>query len=483
MSAVIPRPVLREEPVLDSIVPHARLLSVSQVIRRLFRMAVLFLAARMLGVESFGAYALLLTIVEMIAIISGYGYVDFLTREVAQRPNAAWPLGKRVTQLRLSYIVPSVGLAVLALIVLHFPSSLVLNGVLLSLTLIPRAVGESAQGLLKGLRRFVPLPWIEFVQGAVVVAVAPIMILEGLGTRGLIAAEILGAIGGAAIAIWSVAGRLDFAGSDPRGFRDLLRSTFAFNAYPFIVNVYDRLDVVLLSKLAGNFATGIYSLPYRAFATLQIIPYSVMGALLPVFSSSQTKHNTPQTCSSVMRFLYLAALLIAFLTLTFAGPVILRLLGRSYEKSIITIQILVWAAIPAFLNFALNTVFLAAGKEKVFLWTASVCTIFNIVANLLLIPRFSFIGAAVVTVLTECLLLAQNLYLVKKFMGQVVLPKDGLKITAVFAGLLAGFWLLQRGVPRLWAGFLACVAFAIFAVTISTAPRNFRAAAPQERTR
>src|SRR5262249_49640400 len=163
-------------------------------------------------------------------------------------------------------------------------------------------------------------------------------------------------------------------------------------------------------------------------------------------------------------FLYLAALLIILLTLTLAKPVILFVLGPSYADSIRTILILVWAAVPSFLNFALNTLLLAAHKEKAFLVTASICTVFNIAANLLLIPRYSFIAAAAVTVATECLLLAQNFYLVRRFIGCVVVPTDGPMITAVFAVVLAAFWGLQHLIPQTLAGALACCVFSAFAL-------------------
>jgi O-antigen/teichoic acid export membrane protein len=283
-----------------------------------------------------------------------------------------------------------------------------------------------------------------------------------MGVRGVIAAEILGASVAAVMAVRSIMRKLSFPGVDAHTLRTLVRSTITFNIYPLIANVYDRADVVLLAKLAGNFAVGIYSLPYRAFAMLLIVPAGAMGALLPVFSSA-AKGDAQELCSRIMRFLFLTALLVVLATLTFAGPAALFFLGQGYAQSIITIKILVWAGIPAFLNYALNILLLSAHKEKVFLWTATACTVFNITANLLLIPRFSFLAAAAVTVATECLLLLQNLYLVRKCLGRLVFPKDGLKISVVFAGVLAGFWLTQQAVPQLWAGSLACAVFAIFA--------------------
>lgn len=456
-------PVFAGRPRLERLAPQAGRLFFSQVIRRSFRILILFLAARMLGVEAFGVYALLLTVVEMIAIVSGTGYTDFLTREVAQHPESAWPLLARVTQLRLAYIVPGISLAVAVLAVLHFSSSVIINVVLLGLTLIPRAPGESAQGVLKGLRQFLPLPWIELAQGVVVLACVPALTLAGLGIRGVIAAEILGAAAGATVATVYVAGRISFSGKDSRNLRDLAASTLTFNVYPLIANIYDRVDVILLTRLAGSYAVGIYSLPYRVFAMLLIIPYGMMGALLPAFSADPAKQDARDTCSRVMKLLLAMALLVVLATLAFAGPVVIFFLGQSYRESILAVKILVWAAVPAFLNFALNVLLLSAHKEKAFLLTGTICTVFNVVANLLLIPRFSYIAAAGVTVATECLLLGQNLYLVKRLMGRMVPPKDGLKVSLGFALVMAGFWLLQRAVPQVWAGFAACTAFAVFA--------------------
>jgi O-antigen/teichoic acid export membrane protein len=466
MSAAVSGSEIRPD-LTNGVAVNAGWLAVAQVVRRLLRLGVLVLIARLLGIGNFGAYALLLTVVELIGLISGFSYGDFLAREVASHPQTAWPLAKRIAQIRFAYSVPCVAVAVLLLAVLRFPMPLVLNAALLSVVLAPRVVGESAQGIMKALRRFRLLLWVELAQGAIMLAVAPLFILKGFGIRGVIAAEILAASAGAMVAVLAIAPALDFTASQPRGFRELARSTVAFNVYPFIATLYDRVDVVLLSKLAGNVATGIYSVLYRVFASLSIIPYGLMGALLPVFSSSGVNQEARRNCAQAMKFLYLTALLVVLVTSAFARPAILAVLGQSYSGSIVTIKILAWASIPAFLNHALNVLLLAAHQEKIFIWTASIGTIFNISANLVLIPRFSFVGAAVVTLSTELLLLAQNYYLTIRFLGEPVFPQDGLKITLFFLLIMAGFLTLRNWAPDVLVGTLASVAFAAFAVGIS----------------
>ena len=208
MSTGLAEASLQSETALEAIAPRARLLSASQIVRRLCRMALLFLAARMLGVATFGSYALLLTIVEMVALISGVGYMEFLTREVAKRPGLSRLLGVRVTLLRMAYIAPGLGLALLAMAAMHFPSAVLVNASLLAITLVPRAAGESAQGVLKGLRRFAPLLAVELTQGVLVFGAAAAFIQFGFGLRGVIFAEILSAAAGAVIALISVASAL-----------------------------------------------------------------------------------------------------------------------------------------------------------------------------------------------------------------------------------------------------------------------------------
>ena len=463
MNAVAPTPNLAR-PRFKDIAPSVGHLSASQVVRRVLRFAILLVAARMLGVQTFGVYALLLTVVEMVAIVSGYGYIDFLTREVARRPNSGRLLARKIALLRLLYVVAILSVAHAVLKAVGFSFTVILSTAYLALTLAPRAAGEAAQGFMKGLRYFAPLLWIELVQGVIVLAGAATLLTLNFGLRGVIAAEIAGALAGAIVAVWSVRGRSQNTTEGVPSLWALARSTFAFNIYPLIVNVYDRVDVVILSKLAGTFATGIYSMPYRAFSTIQIIPYGVMGALLPGLSSSKFDAAAKDTSSRAMTFLYLISLLIILGTMAFARPLVLLALGDTYASSIKTIQILVWAGVPAFLNFVLNTMLLATGREKVFLWTSTVCSVFNIAANLLLIPRFSFYGAAVVTVFTELLLFGQNCYFSKKYLGSVLLPKDGASSTIAFLAVFAGFLLLERQVGELWAGALAFAAFGIFAM-------------------
>jgi len=200
------------------------------------------------------------------------------------------------------------------------------------------------------------------------------------------------------------------------------KAAATFNIYPLITNIYDRIDIVILAVLAGNLAAGLYALPYRVLATLQVIPFALMAALMPVLVRRSPSKNDKQACLKLATILGVLAMFPTLLLWLLAKPLVPLVLGKSYAASAAILQVLIWAAIPMFINFGLNTFLLARDKERVFLWTTATCAIANITLNLILVPRYSYYAAAAVTIVTECLLLTQNLVIIWKKFAFLALP-------------------------------------------------------------
>ena len=96
-------------------ISHAILLTSAQLARGLFRLLFVVVVARQLGPQQFGVYALLLAMVEMLAVASGSGYADYLTRESAKDARVGWGLASQLTCLRLgcALLLAGAGLGIL----------------------------------------------------------------------------------------------------------------------------------------------------------------------------------------------------------------------------------------------------------------------------------------------------------------------------------------------------------------------------------
>src|SRR5205823_14672585 len=100
----------------------------------------------------------------------------------------------------------------------------------------------------------------------------------------------------------------------------LVKKSAVFNLYSFIGNLYDRFDVVLLSRLAGDYATGIYSVAYRALGMTQIFAYGVLYSLLPSLSRNASGRKERQRMDKATGLLLSAAFVVVLATTVFAGP-------------------------------------------------------------------------------------------------------------------------------------------------------------------
>jgi O-antigen/teichoic acid export membrane protein len=434
----------------------------AQVIRRIARMGALLIAARLLGASTFGTYALLLTITEMFAIVSGAGYSDFITREIAKQPGATAWLSTRLTLVRILYLLVGAGVAFLGVVILRYSAQTALYMEALWLALIPRTGMETCQGILRGRMRFSALPAIELSQGVTLLGVTAGILFSNGGLDGVILAEIAASLVGLMVAAFHARKLWDRSVSLEWSCSTLIKRTVPFNLYPLIVNVYDRADVLILSKLANTAAVGVYSMPYRAMASLQIVPSSLMNALLPVLSRSSSNLGKDEICSKAMRILYALALFLILSVMLFATPVINLVLGAGYEGSSAVLRVLIWSIVPIFLNNALNTTLLSAGGERIFLITAAVCTLFNLTANLILVPHFSYMACAAVTVATEFLLFGQNLFFVRRTIGSIPSPRRVGVLSALFLACLLASELLKVYVSSLLGAAAVLLAFAVY---------------------
>jgi len=436
-------------------VSHAVLLTSAQVARGLVRLLFVLVVARSFGPEQFGVYALLLALVEILAVASGSGYADYLTREAAKDARLGWGLGFQLVWLRLGCLVPFAGIGLGILWLLGYPRIVLVAAAWLTVSLAPRSVSEAVQGVLRGVGCYGAYLSIELVFDLGLLCGAAFLLARGGSLTVVIGTEIIAAVVAAALGVIFA---LMFCPKERIRLKtkQLLGKSAIFNVYAFAVNLYDRLDVVLLSKLAGAYATGIYSAAYRPLGTIQLVAYGVLYSLLPALSRGAQAER--ERLEKAMGLLLSAAFVVVLVTMVYAGPAVTLLFGAAYAESAMALKILIWAVILRYVNFALNIRLLADGHERVFVVTSLVCLGVNVVGNLIFIPLYSWKAAAAVTIVTEFALLVQNVYWLRRTVGAVPKPVGLVQTSLVFAALVVVWFAGGRMASPLLIGS-ACVLF------------------------
>lgn len=431
-------------------------LTVAQFSRAISRLLWLLVVARNLGPSEFGVYTLLFTMSEIVALVSGVGYGDYLTRESTKNHTLGWHLGIRLTWLRLLYIVPMTAFELAVIWLAKYPHVAFAGAIWMTLTFPPRCLTESIEGVLRGVESYTRYLILEMALGlSLVLSGGALWFWQG-GLSFAIGGEIVSSLCPGLVALGFVLQKKMQRIVLP-SWSELIKRSAVFNVYPVVSNLFDRVDVLLLAKLAGSYATGVYSAAYRPLGAAQLLPYGVLYSLLPSLSR-RLGHNEVIRLERAMGLLFSAALLVVLVTTIFGGYAVHLLLGTHYAESALALKILIWAVIVRYLNYSLNMLLLAAGKERVFVVTSLICLAANAIANLIFIPLFSWRAAAIVTIATELLLMLQNAYWLRRTTGRVPKPVGWLRTTFVFGALLFVSLIGAKVVSPILIGS-ACVLF------------------------
>ena len=177
---------------------------------------------------------------------------------------------------------------------------------------------------------------------------------------------------------------------------------FIFAISGSTTSAYNDFDKVMLGHYGMTVANGIYSMAYRVINIATIPIQSIEAAAFPRFFREGAKGVAavqPLAVKILKRtvLLGLAAAIGAFLF----APVIPILIGKGFKPSVSALRWL--CLIPLFRSFHLcaGDAIAGVGQQKFRLGCQLFAAGFNIALNVYLIPRYSWWGAAVASLLTD----------------------------------------------------------------------------------
>ena len=125
-----------------------------------------------------------------------------------------------------------------------------------------------------------------------------------------------------------------------------------------------------------------------------------------------------------------------------ANQIIVLIFGQAFLESAPALQILIWATVFTFANSAFVQLFQSTNRQVLLTKITFIGMIVNIILNLILIPKFSFIAASFNTLITEFLILAMVLIIAQRI-GYITngkkLINDSIKI--IISSLIMGLFI------------------------------------------
>ena len=234
-------------------------------------------------------------------------------------------------------------------------------------------------------------------------------------------------------------------------------------ALPFAVGnlfnlIYFRIDAIMLSKLSpdGIDANTWYGLAYTIVNAFTTLPGAfMMGAMFPVLSRAYEKQRDrlPDAYTFGVRWMVICGVPLA-VGLAALSHEIIAILPTTYtpetlEKIATALRWLSGSGGLIFLTTVVLTMLRAADKRRAFSVMMGTTTLLNIGLNLVLIPRFSHVGAAIAMVTSEVYLLVIGFGYISKRIAKLTETRFIFKSILLSAVMGAGLVLL-KGILSIW---------------------------------
>jgi O-antigen/teichoic acid export membrane protein len=439
----------------------------AQMAIKIFSFAFSVLIVRQLGAESFGQYTAVAAFGTMFLFIGDLGLSPYLVRQVARLrdlPNAQArieALYGTVISLRLLLSLIGVSLMLIAAWLTARPSAMLIALAINGLGMLLYGLQGSSEALLAGYERLDLSSGAKVLYQIAFVTLGGAALWFGLGYYGLIGATLVATMLLTSVC-WVAVTRLGLRPGRP-SFTDwpgLLRASLPFGVVAFTLGLSYKFDSVLLNIFRGDAETGYYNAAYNLVFSTVFLSNAINTALYPSLTrqAASAPEALPAIYSRVLRYLLLMALPIAVGSSALAPQVVPFLYGAGYAPAVPALMIVIWVVPLMFASEFLGYIVLVAGQERRVARAVLISTSVNVALNIILVPLLGFLAAAVMTVLTEALLVGQYVWLLREQLRRVDWGRTLVR-PALAAGLMGGLALALQGLPLLLNAALCASAY------------------------
>jgi O-antigen/teichoic acid export membrane protein len=184
----------------------------------------------------------------------------------------------------------------------------------------------------------------------------------------------------------------------------LVRNGWMFAMSALFTSLYYYVDSLIIQHYWGFSANGEYWAAYKLITTL-ILPLFMLGnASMPMISNKYKIWiaDFKQFISQLNKITFAVSFIIFPLLLYYSSDIVFGLYWTDFSWAG---SIFFWLLVSVWIVFCYTNYSraLLASKQKYHTYATSVWLIFNIIANLIFVPKYGAIGAAITTVITEAI--------------------------------------------------------------------------------
>ena len=370
------------------------------------------IVASHLGPELLGVYTFAIAMVALFRLIPTFGFEQIVPRDIAQRPELEASLVPNVLYVRILLALLAYGALGVSLVAIGYEPR-ARDAALLAGFALVLVAGETLRASLAIRLRLGWSAAADLAEATVVLIGAVLLVSAGSGISSFIVLYVVAKAVNVALVMIGGAWVASYRWRPlPAMWWPAIRHAAPLAAAALVIALYYRLDMVVLARLAPAEEVGQYGLALKFLDAAVLLTAVLMSVLQPVLARAvvegravlQRRYGTSVHLTAVL------ATLIAVAGAMTAWRIVPELPGLgAYEGAGVALTLLAPAAGIILVATVVQGTLLAGRLERRVLWISLAGLAVNIALIAVLIPAYSYVGAAVATSLTELALIVLSL--------------------------------------------------------------------------
>lgn len=378
-----------------------------QVVVRVLNLALGVVVAialvRTLGDAGYGQWATALVALELTGFFMQFGLEAVVVREAAADPEREGQWIGALILVRIIMALPVILAALALIIAVADTTEMLVAGAILAVGMPFGGTGGLQIAFELRVNNRVPMFVLTLKSVLWLIAVLLVAALDGGLVALAIALIVTNGIGALVLAISALRiTRIHVRPSRAMLVR-LVRVGAPVGIAGLLVLAYARIDQLLVFQIAGAADAGYFGAVYNMLQQAHIVPISVLTTLAPIIAASwpRDRERTLRVVRQGVDLLMIAALGGLAGSIVVAEPLVTLLFGDEFAPAAPALPVLSAAFVFICLGYLTGNLLLVTGLQRRMVVVSGAALVANIVLNLILIPRYGFMGAAWATLATE----------------------------------------------------------------------------------
>jgi O-antigen/teichoic acid export membrane protein len=466
-----------------TITRNAFYIALSQVTQKLVHVVFVAVAARLLGAQGYGEFLLVSTMVLVTTTFANFGIRPLIVRMMSREKERTEELLSNVLAVRIVLAIGAYGILLAFVHLVSYSAEMRVLTTIAGTAILFHAIRDSLEAVLIAHERMKLLGVISALAAFIATVIGIAILWLGFGLRWLFVTNV--AVEAFFVAVMAGLIWRRIARFSPR-FEPVVVKALIIGCLPFLLAFLlgfmdTKVDILMLSLLKGpldaDLAIGYYGPAHTILLAVMLLPRSLNQVLIPVVSrkiyvEQAVVRDVVEKATKVV--ILTVSFPVILLTTLFSQEIVGILFGPQYSPTADALAILGWAYGFYALNLPSHSVLGSTKEMRYFLPVLGGSFLLNVALNFLLIPRYSYLGAAMGSVIVLALGFFCRFYFLNRILDmRLSASRAYVKLFLILFLTLAVGYVVRRHLP--WV-----VAAVVIALVYGALLYAFRAVAPEE---